>query len=262
MTSLNSISLFSWHRWIMLWQYYLPQLKRQLISYPLASLALSLCLLLPLSGPKQLTIYTRVYIALSWMLAFAPIVFAKFGDSRIIDRLIPALPLEKLLFYLVYLLIAVPLMIMVFPFLSTVIYLHWPAIQTPDMIRALNLRMGIMHFNVLMNLTGNASIILTCFYFVMTSRRNRLLKGIIGAFVAYVVLSVIGGVMGYYFGISYVTEHFNMGMTNEQEKEFIDRMITEFTTASPATVLMAAIEIGYIALLIYLLYRWLKRGNL
>lgn len=250
----RSASIFSFRRWNMLWQYFIPQLKRQLICYTVASLIFAGCILLPLSGPEQVLIFVAISLAADIMFGFAPIVFAKFGDSRIIDRLIPASPLEKTLFYYVYLLILIPLIIKVPYFVAISLYFHLASIQTIEMTAVMEGVWSTLgstdHITYITNITGNMTVLVSCLYFVLTSRHNRVLKGVAGGFGAYIILSILGGIIGYMKLASL------LAITGPEKYSM---MLMEI---SPAMVVLVCAEWVYMAVMTVLIYRWLKKGAL
>lgn len=222
-----------------------------MICYALASLFFAGCLLLPLTGTEQVLIFASSSLAADTLIGLAPIVFAKFGDSRIIERLIPASPLEKILFYLVYLLIIIPLIIKLPYILAIILYYHLPSIQTFEMNAVFDSVYKVLgNGTYITNFTGNFTVIITCLYFVLTSRHNRVLIGAVAAFAAYMILAILGGIIGYFST--------SVSMAIKAPEEFVDKM----TQISPVMIGFSSLEIIYVVLMAVLTYRWLKRGAL
>ncbi|MDE6549149.1 MAG: hypothetical protein K2L22_09125, partial [Muribaculaceae bacterium] len=70
-------------------------------------------------------IYSPCRTILLFIFIWAPIVFTKGGDTRIVDRLIPASALEKFLFYMSYLFIVVGLACYLCPWIAEKISLEF-----------------------------------------------------------------------------------------------------------------------------------------
>lgn len=106
---------FSWRRVAEVARYFSTVTNRQLLVYTIVSAIFAVLLLLPLNGVAQTGIFTIIFSVLPIMFELAPIAFAKSGDTRVVDRMLPAKASEKFTFYLIYLLIAVPISVYVLP---------------------------------------------------------------------------------------------------------------------------------------------------
>lgn len=247
---------FSWKRvrefagWNML------KFKKQIIWYPLISLLSAILLLLPVGESAQMGLTTLVWGILPFLAYLAPLVFAMGGDGRIIMRMIPARPAEKLTFYLGYLLIIVPAVLYILPLLASFLYMHLPSIQTEDVMSMLKMRMGInMPWITVTNIVGMLAVIVTCFYFVLRSRNNRIINGII----ATVIFLFLQGLAGAIYGM---TAAFRMGIADgmagadpKDEEEIVRRLMEEMTSMGSWMTVITAITALYFAFAIWQTWR-------
>ena len=247
---------FSWKRvrefagWNML------KFKKQIIWYPLISLLSAILLLLPVGESAQMGLTTLVWGILPFLAYLAPLVFAMGGDGRIIMRMIPARPSEKLTFYLGYLLIIVPAVLYILPLLASFLYMHLPSIQTEDVMSMLKMRMGInMPWITVTNIVGMLAVIVTCFYFVLRSRNNRIINGII----ATVIFLFLQGLAGAIYGM---TAAFRMGIADgmagadpKDEEEIVRRLMEEMTSMGSWMTVITAITALYFAFAIWQTWR-------
>ena len=199
---------------------------------------------------------TLVWGILPFLAYLAPLVFAMGGDGRIIMRMIPARPSEKLTFYLGYLLIIVPAVLYILPLLASFLYMHLPSIQTEDVMSMLKMRMGInMPWITVTNIVGMLAVIVTCFYFVLRSRNNRIINGII----ATVIFLFLQGLAGAIYGM---TAAFRMGIADgmagadpKDEEEIVRRLMEEMTSMGSWMTVITAITALYFAFAIWQTWR-------
>ncbi len=188
----KQISTFSWHRVGQLYQYNAPWLKKQVAVYFLISLITALVFIFTKSE-----LWRTCSMVLNLMFIWSPIIFTQTGDTRILDRLIPASPLEKFIFYMSYLLIVIPIACFLFPTIATNIC---PGIYGSDtqMTRGDTL-MTIEYYEqnylpktyiLIQYLTTFASM-LTCFYFVIVGGRNGFVKAYLISILVLIVLSLL-----------------------------------------------------------------------
>lgn len=182
---------FSWKRVAQLYEYNGPWLKKQTIVYAGISLFTALFFLFAHGRMWQMAIYGTLSLILTFMFIWAPIIFIKGGDSRIIDRLVPASPMEKFVFYMSYLLPVMLIVCFLFPRLAEEFY--------PILISGSNNFATIKEIGDLMpdtyQWTQDLSVIaamITCFYFVIVAKKNRVVKAYLWPIVAMSVFSSLG----------------------------------------------------------------------
>lgn len=194
-------SRFSWKRVGMLYAFNRPYLSRELLYYSLAIILMSGLTLLPIGPTGQFMIFTLVWSVIPYMCSFAPLIFAKGGDSRIVDRMIPALPSEKYLFYLSYILLVIPAVCYTLPLLASWAYLKIPSIQTDVLMELTKLRFSLPLPMIALNVLTTISLPLTCFHTLANSRHNRVVKGVISVFAVQFAMGLIGGIYGFMVAI-------------------------------------------------------------
>lgn len=98
---------FSWKRMLMAGRFYWPDLKRQILWYPIITVALSLLMFL-LPGNKMAAIMLSTFgTAIQAMFIFAPTAIAT-RDQRITASILPVSARERFTFLTLYFLVAVP----------------------------------------------------------------------------------------------------------------------------------------------------------
>ncbi len=253
-------SNFLWHRVVQLYQYNAPWIKKQTEIYFLFSVVTFLVFLLIPSQTIRMSIYGTCRTILMFMFIWAPIVFTKGGDTRIVDRLIPASALEKLLFYMSYLFIVIGMACYLCPWIAEKIT---PDLYPSDMngeAMLQNERVPAV-FEWSANLSTIAAM-LTCFYFVIAAKRNRVVK----AYLISIGVSILLSTFNTFYGvkeaiISGYREASGQGIP-ANETEIAEMVSTALNDHLSFSILALAINVGLIILLIFLSYRSLYRSNL
>lgn len=252
---------FTWRRVGMLYKYCSPFLNRQMLIYGLAILIFSILLILPLGEIGQFTIFTLVWTIVPYMAMLAPVIFARGGDSRIIDRMVPASPTEKYIFFMSYILVVIPAICYVLPTLAMWIYTKVPAFQTDLVHPLVNIRLKIPSAIRVTNILVFVATVLTCFYFVIHSRSNRLLKGIASVFVIQIIIGFIGAAYGFVMA-------FNKDLKDPAESSagnpdmVMESLYTDMTWSSPYIIASTILLILYLALMLRGCYRAINTRNL
>lgn len=103
---------FSWERVRMLFQFYLPSLKPQLIAYPLATFVMTVVLLLTIKSELLFGLLaTLIMLVVSYMLYWSPIIFTR-KNYHLTETILPVSGNEKVAFYYIYAFLAVPLLVL------------------------------------------------------------------------------------------------------------------------------------------------------
>ena len=187
---------FSWRRVNLLATFYKPWITRQILVYFGITVVFFVLLLLPVNAYAQAAIFSMCWTAIGIMVEVAPIVVAKSGDSRLVERLIPASAAEKFTLFVFYFFIVIPVTCYFLPDLAIILYQHIPSIQTEQMNYIVEIRMQNPPMNILMNCVNTAAVIITCLYVVLSVKHNRMLKGIVSVFVCNIALGIIGAFYG------------------------------------------------------------------
>ena len=251
---------FSWRRVVQLYQYNAPWIKKQTIIYFLFSIVTSLLYILIPSQTIRLGIYSPCRTILLFMFIWSPIVFTKGGDTRILDRLIPASALEKLLFYMSYLLIVVGLACYLFPWIAEKIT---PELYPSDINEGTTLQNErvplVFEWSTYLS---TIAAMLTCFYFVIAAKRNRLVK----AYLISIGVSMFLSTLNTFYGVKEAVvagyrEAASQGSA-ASEAEIAEMVSSALNDHMHFSIFALAINVGFIILLIFLSYRSLYRSNL
>ena len=248
------------------WQfalYSLPGLKWQLIIYAIVSVVCGAICLIPAKETIQIGLFVAGWTALPLMYYCAPLIFAKGADTRIVNRLIPVSTAERFCFYYIYMLVVLPIIIYFIPLLCSNIYMHWPAVQTPEMMTLYEMKFNSLGVLSLINLFGAIFVIELCFLCVEYARHNRILWGIVGVICANTVIGFLGAILG---GI----EAFKAGMQDgfngkkpaDNVDQVVERVMERITHADAVSITIMGVIIVMAIATAVLTYRTLKKRNL
>lgn len=241
--------------------FYRPIFGRQLLIYFCSSLLFAILTLLPFPQYIQLGLFSMSWTAMGIMVQLAPVVLAKSGDSRVIERLLPASAFEKLTLFLGYFFIVIPLAVYLLPELSLFIYKAIPAVHTEKMDLMVDLRQSNPPVIILMNVVNVLAVIITCLYVVLRAKRNRVLWGILSVFICNIILGALGAIYG-------LATLFRSGFYSRVENAAVDpnemakEVLVILSDNIPITVLLILLAAAYLVVMITLTYRQLKRSNL
>lgn len=199
MMNVNNIAAsdaFSWKRVLMVGRFYGPALKKQLLIYAAATLIFFILSLMPFPAPVQIGVFSMIWTALGFMTELSPIVLAKSGDSRVIERLLPASAAEKYVFYLIYFLVIIPIVVYTLPKLALYLYALIPAIQHKEMLLVIDIQQKNPLLNVIMNSFSTLAGTVTCLLVVLSVKHNRTLMGILSVFAVMIGAGIIGAIYG------------------------------------------------------------------
>lgn len=192
----SAMDKFSWKRVWEFGQLYKYSLNRQMIAYGAFSIFAAIMGLMPFGPSAQVGLFGMFASALGIAYYLSPVVLSKWGDTRMVMNMAPALPVEKFAFFMIYFLIVLPIIVFLPSFISQLIYLHIPAIQTKQMLELIHLSFDY-NYNTVSKLVQSAALMLACFYTVLVSKENRTLKGIITVFCILIGLGLVGFIQGF-----------------------------------------------------------------
>lgn len=255
------ISNFSWHRVAQLYQYNAPWIKKQTIIYFLFSLVTSLLYLLIPSETIRMGIYSPCKTILLFMFIWSPIVFTKGGDTRIVDRLIPASALEKFLFYMTYLLVVIGLACYLCPWIAENI----SPVLFPSDTNVIEMNQNERTVPAVFEWSTYLSTIaamLTCFYFVIAAKRNRVVKAYLISIGVSMFLSTLNTFYGVKEAIIAGYEEAARQGSPASDTEIAQMVSSALNDHLHFSIFTLAINVGFIFLLLWLSYRSLYRRNL
>lgn len=193
---ISTIDRFSWRRVRDFGGLYKYSLRRQMIAYGALSLFAALMGLIPFGPTTQVGLFSMFSSALGIAYYVSPVVLSKWGDTRIVMNMTPALPIEKFIFFMIYFLIVLPVIVFLPSLISQLIYLQIPSIQTKPMLELIHLSLNV-DFNTDSKLVQSAALMLSCFYTILVSKDNRTLKGIITVFGILIGIGLLGFILGF-----------------------------------------------------------------
>lgn len=212
---MNNISVlndkFSWARCLSIGLLY----KKSLICYLAVSAILTILgiiwvELINHSRGNAIYVLGLVGFITTAIIYCSPIVFARHDDTLM--TLLPVKASEKFVFYMLFSLVAVPVVVkgswFVINFILSLINQDF---DLTNIVRSSltaagadinDIKMDKMSiFKTVMNLGQTFSIIITCLYIVIRSRRNRAIKGIIGVIAFIFISGMIAGGYAIYIAI-------------------------------------------------------------
>ncbi|MDE5871207.1 MAG: hypothetical protein K2H22_04655 [Muribaculaceae bacterium] len=254
-------SSFSWGRVARLYQFNAPWIRKQTSVYFLFSLVASLLYLLIPSQTVRMNVYGTCSTVLMFMFIWAPVVFTQGGDTRIIDRLIPASPVEKLVFYMSYLLVVIGLACYFCPWLAERIYHAFHPGEEVG-VEAIRAALDIPRIYEFSQYLSTIAAMMTCFYCVVAVKRDRVMK----AYLISVGVLILMSSLNMFYGIKEsIMWGFKAGAGLESranEIEIADMVYTTMSDHIGFLVCCITVSFAYILLLMWLSYRSLYRRNL
>lgn len=256
-----SDSKFSWRRVRDVAFFYRAGVERQVLWYLIISVICAFITLLPLKSYVQVGLFSIIWTVLPLLFELAPCMLAKWGDSRIIERLIPATPAEKYTFRLIYFLIVVPIATQLFPRLAMYLYTQIPAIQTEEMSAVIDAALMYSPILWLSNVSTAAGACLTCLYVVTRARTNRTMKGILSVFAVLIFQGILGAIWGFTTAFRMGLQDGIAGKVSKNSSAFSQQLIEDMAT-SPFMLMVGLLMIAYFIVMLVLNYRILYRRNL
>lgn len=248
---------WSWERIGKLLGFYTPRLRKQMIIFPIASLILASLLLIHTEGEIfEQSMFVLVFTALPYWFALGPLSLTSGGDARPVERMIPALPVEKFFIQMFYILVIIPVMVYGLPVLAMWVrssVLHLPEGELIKMIYA---RCSPLSYQFYVSLADNLSMVALVFYIINRANRNRVFYSIIAIVCYQIFLGILGGIYGMIFAFK---KGFEDGYAG-RAMEFPDPdSIIEAINIEPLLVVTGACTFIAAIVLFYLSYRQIAR---
>lgn len=252
-------SSFSWGRVAQLYQFNDPWIRKQSTIYFLFSLAVSILYVLIPSQTLRMAVYSPCCTVLMFMYIWSPIVFTKGGDTRIVDKLIPVSPTEKFVFYMSYLFIVIGLSCYLCPWIAERIAPElYPDMNGGEMLQNEPIPIVFKWSTYLSTIAA----MLTCFYFVIAAKRNRVVK----AYLISIGVSMFLSTLNTFYGVKeaiiagYKEAASQGDAVNESEiSEMVSSALNDHMHFSIFTL---AVSLVYILMIMWLSYRSLYRRNI
>lgn len=270
-----AVNSFSMHRSYMSGICSFPAIKCQLLIYSLVSVAVYIIYLLmhPVNEVIRLAVYSMLSSALSFMISFAPIVFARYDVA--IETLLPAKAVEKFLFMVVYSFILIPIAIYVpYSILNGIVSWISPDYALDSLLAPTasiskasvetlmeSLNTTELKFFALISKVDTIVPSAACLLAVISYRRNRAAMGIVWAVVSMIGFAIIGGLWGFYMAIN----AFRSGELDAMNDMALnpDRITQEIIGSMKGLLaIMAGTGILAMTVLTYLTYRKIKNRQI
>ena len=253
-------SSFSWKRVARLYQYNAPWIRKQTTIYFLFSLATALLYLFIPSETVRMTVYSTCNTVLMFMFVWSPVVFSQGGDTRVIDRLIPASPSEKFAFYMSYLFVIIGLACYLCPWFAEMICrILYPGREGG--VETIRTTLKIPVFFEWSQYLSTIAAMMTCFYCVVAVKRDRIMK----AYLISIGVLILTSSLNMFYGLK---ESLVLGLkeasgkSQASETEIVEKMYSAMNDHQSFLILCLAVSLMYIFLLMWLSYRSLYRRNL
>lgn len=243
---------FSWRRMMSVGLMY----KSSIRMYLLISAGISLvCYMLVqlaahLYGGNVLGVYTVLSFILGLALYLGPLAFAR-RDNHLMAQL-PAKPVEKWLFYMLFSLVAVPLVVEgIWYGLGFIFRIAGIGINVTDLMMSrakidCNMISSIDRvFVVLISVIQASMLVVTVIYAVLGTSSHRIVKGVLSFLGALVVTGIISGITGFFIALSEISSNPNVIETPEK---IIENLLPGFS-------LMYCLLAIYTVVMMWLCYR-------
>lgn len=253
-------SSFSWGRVAQLYHYYAPWIRKQTTIYFLFSLVTSLLYLLLPSESSRMAVYGPCSTILLFMFIWAPIVFTKGGDTRIVERLIPALPIEKFVFFMSYLFIVIGMACFACPWIAErMLHLFHPGEMGG--VDAIKKELTIPKVFEWSQYIADVAAMLTCFYCVVAVKRDRVMKAYLVSTFVLILLSSLNTFYG-------IKESLTLGFNDAigdtapaNQVEIAEKVYSAMGDHIDFLVSCMTVSLLYIFLIMWMSYRTLYRRN-
>ena len=240
---------FSWKRVKMLFDFYFPTTKPQIITYAVATFVIHALTLFLVSIESIFLLMTMLgYFALLYALYWNPIIFAR-RNFHLVETMLPVSGNEKLTFYVIYSFFIIPLTMFLGTFAATAFMYLFPS--TRELINSvLNLEIPkhiIDNFEflsygtayIISSIANTIGMIATALFAVVYFKKHKALMAIILSLGASVVLGIVVSLFGFLISLQI------------SDSEFVSAM--NFTLFSST-----GISIIYCTIMLYLSIRSIK----
>lgn len=255
---------FSFARVFSLFTFYGYSVKRQLLTYIIASIIVTILLLIPASSEIRIGLFTMGWTILQWMCYLSPLSLAKSGYTGNIDRILPVKASEKLVYYVLYFLVILPIALFTLPICAEYYILQQGVTNEFTAFIQLQLYPGVIIR--CLNKGGYILCVIVCLYYVIKSRNNKALYGALSAIICQIVLGFVGAIMGAMleFSRGFMDGYMNREPTYPAElNEFDATQVISLTKdlLQPSVYTYTTIGILVVAIFVFtsLLYKRLRK---
>lgn len=238
-------------------------IKKQLLIYLSVTLFLSVMMLLPFGYAVQGAITSLVIAITPFLYKLAPIALNRGGDSRLIDRMIPASAAEKLTFYVIYFLGIVALATFLLPEFAEFLARRFPSLNASGVVSAADSPFNANFAMKFCNIAGEIAPAATCLYVMNRARNNRIIKSVLSVLAVEIAFGIMGAfyAMGYAFSLGFEAGRTGGPVTFDPDmvaRQAMDHLLN----GSPFLLICAIVTTAYSILMLWLTYRNMKKSNI
>lgn len=193
---------FQWRRVWMLAKFYYPILHKQIIMMPIVAAISTFVIAFTLENEQSPMFLTLCSFPTAFMYYFAPIGLAR-KDSRPISNQLPVTAGEKFVFLMIYFIPVVYLLTSGAMFLSALLFfpLNSKAFEfVSNLFETFDREFGFSPWTAIL-LTQMIFLQSCVLYGVVTSKKNRMLKGIVNGVAGFLFFLLLCGFGGFLIGL-------------------------------------------------------------
>lgn len=201
---------FSWNRVKMLYSFYFPTIKNQMIAYAIAAFVVSAAsILLTTLNPLFIILVVLAFTAIIYALYWNPIIFSR-QNFHLTETILPVSGNEKVVFYFSYSFIIIPLIVIGSAILGGLVtYLFPDSRELINKILNFEIPAEVLDaFNsqsfgtsyIISTIATWYEMVITSLFAVVYFKKNKALMAIILTFAVSMVTGIIGGITGFIIG--------------------------------------------------------------
>lgn len=246
---------FSWHRAGMIARFYYPSLRLPLMIYPAVSLVLGLFAYWLSKTEMGFLFSGLLSMVMSLMFYFFPLFFTR-PSSPVVESMLPATAGERLMVFVVACLVINPIA----TFLPYYI-IHWTMIKVPDMFKEVyDLSAEFFSKSYFMNALQSLPPLVTCMFIVFTRWKNRISASIGFTILTLVALGMIGGIFGIIIALTEIIPMSESDPSSYEAGVEFGRIMA--SKILPMVIAMGSLCLAYTVLMVWLMYRKIRRQQL
>ncbi len=242
---------FSWRRMLSVGLMYKSGIRTYLLLSAAVSLVCFMIVQLTLQlGGNALGVYTIMSFIVALVLYLGPLVFARRDDTLI--GLLPVKPVEKWLFYVLFSLVAAPVVVQGLWYGAEYIakLLGLSDNITTIMLAKYNLKTDIFPYTdkafiIAISLVQSAMIMVTVLYAVLGKPSHRVTRGVLSFFAALIISGLVSGIAGAASAIMEIGK--DPDLVHHPEKLVVDMM--------PMFSIIYSVLAVYTVVMLWLCYR-------
>lgn len=210
---------FSWNRVKMLYSFYFPTIKNQMIAYAIAAFVVSAAsILLTTLNPLFIILVVLAFTAIIYALYWNPIIFSR-RNFHLTETILPVSGNEKVVFYFSYSFLIIPIIVIGAAILGALVtYLFPDSRELINKILNFEIPAEVLDaFNsqsfgtayIISTIATWYEMVVTALFAVVYFKKNKALMAFILTFAVSMVTGIIGGVAGFIIGFDEINNSTN-----------------------------------------------------